>query len=82
MHRQLFIYAPFYYLFIAKGIEGINNKKFQIIILSCVFGLMAPAIFNYYCGLMFEHPSVPTPNILVGTLPKKNYRDMMSYMSE
>ena len=81
LNRQLFIFAPFYYLFIAKGIEGIQNKRLRFIALCCAFGLMVPPLFNYYRGKLFLHPSVPRANILVGTVPKKNYRSLLEYIN-
>jgi len=82
LNRQFLLFVPFYYLFIARGIEGIQNKGLRFIALCCVFGLMMPPLFNYYRGYMLIHPDVPRMNILVGTIPKKKYRSLLEYINK
>lgn len=80
IHRQLIIFSPIYYLFIAKGIESINRKRIQIVAIVSVMALMTGSLINYYRGYMF--PYTGRGNIFLGALQKRNYSDLMASMSE
>ena len=80
IHRQLIIFSPIYYLFIAKGIESIGHKRIQIVAIVSVVALMTGSLINYYRGYMF--PYRERGNVFLGVVQKRNYSDLMRYMSE
>jgi len=77
IHRQLFIYSSFYYLFVAKGLASIKNLKVQMVVVLCMGALMTASLANYYRGSL-----VHTPKVLLGVLERKNYNDVMMQMVE
>jgi len=77
IHRQLFIYSSFYYLFVAKGLTSIRNLKIQMVVVLCIGALMTASLANYYRGVL-----VHSPEVLLGVLEKKNYNDVMMQMVE
>ena len=80
IHRQLIILSPLYYLFIAKGIEGIRNKHAQILTVVCVLALMGGSVVNYYRGFMFTHEN--RGDLFLGAIPKRNYSDLIEHMGQ
>lgn len=80
LNRQLLIFSPFYYLLIAKGLEGIPSKKDQAFAAICVLLLQGSCLFNYYRNYMFDHPARPL--YFTGVVPKKNYWSQLDYVKE
>ena len=78
IHRQLIVFSPFFYLFLAKGTESIANKRVQIAAMICVVTLMTASLANYYRGWMFSHEN--QPGLFPGVLPKRSYGDLMAYL--
>lgn len=80
IHRQLLIFSPFYYLFVAKGIGSIKNNWVKILAVLSVLGLTTNALVNYYNGFLFPHGNRST--FFLGVLVKRNYSDLMAYLEE
>lgn len=80
INRQLLIFSPFYYLLIAKGIEGIPIKKDQTFVVVCILMLLSSCLFNYYRNYMFDHPSRPL--YFTGVVPKKIYLSQLDFVNE
>lgn len=80
MHRQLIIFSPIYYLFIAKGIASISKTNVRILAVVCSALLVTLSLLNYHRGFMFYHPG--QLKLFTGALPKKNYNDLLTYLSK
>lgn len=80
INRQLLIFSPYYFLLIAKGIEGIVSKKDQIFVVICILLLQASCLYNYYRNYMFDHPARAL--YFTGVVPKKNYWSQLDYVKE
>ncbi|MCK5014811.1 MAG: glycosyltransferase family 39 protein [Candidatus Omnitrophica bacterium] len=78
IHRQLIIFSPIYYLFIAKGIESIRGKYVQGLAILCVMILSAASLVNYHRGIMFTHEN--RGDLFLGAIPRRNYGDLMEHM--
>lgn len=78
LNRQLLIFSPFLYIFIALGISNIENKGVQRLIVFCVIALFAAVNLNYYRGFMQIMPSRKRHFGLI--LPKKKYMDIYNYI--
>jgi hypothetical protein len=78
IHRQLFIYSSFYYLFVAKGLASIRNLKVQMVLVLCIGALMGASLVNYYQGSIIHEGN--RPDVMLGVLQKKNYDDLMMKM--
>jgi len=75
IHRQLLIFSPFYFLFIARGLDGIPYKKVRFFIIICIGALMAASITNYYKGYMVYDGR--HAYLLTGVFQKKNYSNLL-----
>ena len=80
IHRQLIIFSPIFYLFIAKGIGSLRGNRIQISVIVGVVVLMSASLINYYRGYMA--PYLTRGNIYLGITFKRNYSDLMVYMGE
>jgi len=80
IHRQLIIFSPLYYLFIAQGIASIRHNRIRILVIACSTILVTLSLVNYHRGFVFDHPQ--RPMLLTGTFPKKNYSDLISYLDK
>jgi uncharacterized membrane protein len=86
--RQLLVCAPFYYLFMAKGVAGIKNRVYQISVLAVVLLIIGSALINYYRGFMLSSKDVNnfrscnSSDFYIGVHPRKNYSDLMAGVFE
>ncbi len=71
INRQLLIFSPLYYLFIAYGIDRLARKELRVFVFLFVILLISTSLYNYYGGYMFYHPF--RANLLGGVFPKKRY---------
>jgi len=78
LNRQLLIFSPFYYLFIARGIYSINNIWAKVFVIICVFVLMSTSISNYYRGYVLSGGNRAP---VIGAVPKKNYHDVVKFLA-
>ena len=80
LDRQLFIYSPFYYLLIAKGVLSIKTKLFRIAAMFLVMVYIGFSLINYYHGFMLSSPK-NRKSFYIGMHAKKNYTDLMFFIS-
>jgi len=80
IHRQLFIFSPFYYLFVARGLASIRNLKAQMVVVLCMGVLILASLNNYYQGNIVHKGN--KPEVLLGTLERKSYNNVMMQMVE
>ena len=80
LDRQLFIYSPFYYLLIAKGVLSIKRKLFRIAAMSLVMAYIVFSLMNYYHGFMLPPPK-NKKSFYIGMHAKKDYVDLMHSIS-
>jgi len=80
INRQLLIFSPFCYLFIAKGLDSIKDKRAQMIAVSCVLSLFITVLLNYYRG--FVSPTVRNTWFSFGVVPKTNYSNLIEHFDE
>ncbi|MGE0268495.1 MAG: glycosyltransferase family 39 protein [Candidatus Omnitrophota bacterium] len=80
INRQLLIFSPYYFLLIAKGIEGITSKKDQNFVVICILLLQVSCLYNYYRNYMFDHPARAL--YFTGVVPKKNYWSQFDYVKD
>ena len=76
LDRQLFIYSPFYYLLIAKGVLSIKRKLFRIAAMSLVMAYIVFSLMNYYHGFMLPPPK-NKKSFYIGMHAKKDYATLM-----
>jgi len=76
--RNLFIILPFYYLFIAFGINSIKKRILKTITILGVFSLMLLSIVNYNFGFMLE--SKNGKDFYKGIHLKKNYTQALTFL--
>jgi hypothetical protein len=75
LYRQVLIYSPFYYLFVAQGIQSIRRASLRTIIIIFIFGLMLVSLSQYYRGYMLYEGT--QPRLTAGIAPKKNYSGLI-----
>ncbi len=80
INRQLLIFSPFYYLFIAHGIVSIKARQERIMIVVCVLVLSMISIVNYHRNHMLDHWARST--LFTGVTPKKNYANLLQLIRE
>ncbi len=76
LDRQLIVFAPFFYLFMAHGVGSIKVKvlKTGIVFLMGVFLMMA--LVNYYQGTIYCYND-GKEDFYPGVHPRKNYGELM-----
>ncbi|MFH1244992.1 MAG: glycosyltransferase family 39 protein [Candidatus Omnitrophota bacterium] len=76
LDRQLIVFAPFFYLFMARGVGSIKGKAFKTgsIFLMGIFLIMA--LVNYYQGTIYCYKD-RLGDFYPGVHPRKNYGDIM-----
>ncbi|OGX23763.1 MAG: hypothetical protein A2Y03_04830 [Omnitrophica WOR_2 bacterium GWF2_38_59] len=80
LNRQLLIFSPFLYIFIAFGLSNIEKKGVQRLIIFCVVFLLLTVNINYYRGYMQIMPLRKKHFGLI--LPKKKYMDIYNYLAK
>ena len=73
--RQFFIFTPFYYLLIAKGLRSIKNKILQVSTGVILILILIFTLFNYYSGFMLS--SGKQREFYPGIYQKKNYWNLL-----
>lgn len=81
LNRQLLIFSPFCYLFIAQGIEAARGKLLKTAGIIGIIVLTAISLANYYRGLM-PATAQKRPESHLGVLPKKNYSPLMASLDK
>lgn len=74
--RQFFIFTPFYYLLIAKGLGSIKNKSIQSLLGAGVVVVLIFTLLNYYRGFML--PSKSGKEFYIGIHQKKTYGNLLA----
>lgn len=78
LYRQVIVYSPVYYLFIARGIQGIRPLAARIAAAVFVAAMMLMSIANYYEGyLLYGGDKTELTNSIP---PKKNYSAVLKRM--
>lgn len=78
IHRQLIIFSPFYYLFIARGIAGIRHHQLRFAVALGPIVLITLSLINYYRGVMVDRrDKFP---FFIGTCSKGNYSELLDYL--
>jgi len=81
--RQLIIFSPFYYLFIAKGIdatEHLMNKRIQTLAAILVFVLLSASLINYYRNIPHRQGLGTYP--FRGIVRKQNHHAVLTFLDE
>ncbi|MFA6217535.1 MAG: glycosyltransferase family 39 protein [Candidatus Omnitrophota bacterium] len=73
--RQLIIFTPFWYLFIAQGIVSLKNRMLRQLSIIGICLLMVSSLAGYYRGFMFISKS--NLEFYAGVHKKKNYRNLL-----
>lgn len=81
LYRQLLIFTPFYYIFIARGLRVIRNNLFRKAVTIIVFLYLGISLINYYNGYMLSFPG-ERKYFYPGIHMKKNYSDVISYVNK
>jgi len=74
--RQFFIFTPFYYLLIAKGLGSIKNRLLQGAAGIFAVLILISTLSNYYEGFMLSSNS--QREFYAGIHQKKNYKDLLA----
>ena len=80
VNRQLLIFSPFYYLFIAKGISSIKGKKAGLLSLIIVLSILFSGLFNYYRNYIHENGKFSY--LMGGIIPKNNNSEIINFLDE
>ena len=73
--RQFLHLSPFYYIFVAAGLDHIKQRWRRNLVFGGCLLLLSVSLFNYYNGYMLHgyHPAFYFP----GIFPKRNYSSVM-----
>ncbi len=74
--RRLLVFAPFYYLFIAYGVESLKNAVIKRALVIVVIILITMSLVNFYRGFMLSYRD--GRDFYVGVHKKKNYRHLFN----
>lgn len=75
INRQIIIFSPFIYIFIANGLTGIKRDQIRNLTSFMIVALTALSLWNYYDGKIY---SSGTKGDLIGNvLERKNYNDLI-----
>ncbi len=81
LDRQIFIYSPFYYLFIAKGTLAIKRRLLRKVVTILIIAYMANALINYYNNFLLSFPD-SRKGFYPGIHARKDYKDLISFLKE
>ncbi len=81
LYRQLLMYCPFYYMFIAKGILSIRNSALKKGVTLLIFTFMAISLINYYNNFILAFPE-SNKDFYPGIHLKKSYASLMHLIEE
>jgi len=76
LDRQLIVFAPFFYLFMARAVGSIKEKAIKLGVIFFIGGFFTMALVNYYQGTIYCYNGKGR-DFYQGVHPRKNYGELM-----